>query len=109
MCVLTGSNSQKGCQKVIYKPSNPQVAVQGSVSCSTRTFKLTTDTISTNLNSIRRLQGSDAVYNSIGQPFVPFVYKEKVAPCSPTQFPNNQSPTVCFNSQQKASMGAYNQ
>ena len=106
--VLTGSNSQNGCQKVIYKPSNPQFAVQGSVPSSTRTFKLTTDTISTNLNSIRRLQGSDAVYNSIGQPFVPFVYKEKVAPCSPTQFPNNQSPTVCFNSKQKASMGSYN-
>jgi hypothetical protein len=92
---LTGPNNPRGCKLVVYKPSNPQFAVEGGVSSSTRTLKLTVDTISTNLSSLRKLKGAGAVANRGGQPFVPFVYKAKVAPCNPAVYIKNGNPKTC--------------
>jgi hypothetical protein len=92
---LTGPSNSKGCKLVVYKPSNPQFAVEGGVSSSTRTLKLTVDTISTNLSSIRKLKGAGAVANRGGQPFVPFVYKAKVPPCNPAVYTKNGNPKTC--------------
>ena len=44
---LNNMGSKKGCSQVYYKPNNPQFAKQGGVSSSTRTLKLTVDTINT--------------------------------------------------------------
>ena len=41
--------TEKGCQKTIYKPSNYQYAVEGGVSSSSRTYRLTINTIKKNL------------------------------------------------------------
>ena len=57
-CSIQGPSNPKGCKAVVYKPSNPQFAVEGGVSSGTRLLKLTTDTINTNLASIRSLSGS---------------------------------------------------
>jgi hypothetical protein len=92
---LTGPNNPRGCKLVVYKPSNPQFAVQGGVSSSTRTLKLTVDTINTNLSSLRKLKGSGSVNNYGGQPFVPFVYKSKVPPCNPAVYTKNGNPKTC--------------
>ena len=92
---LNGPNNPKGCKLVVYKPSNPQFAVEGGVSSSTRTLKLTVDTISTNLSSLRKLKGAGAVNNYGGQPFVPFVYKAKVPPCNPAVYTKNGNPKTC--------------
>jgi hypothetical protein len=97
---LTGPNNPRGCKLVVYKPSNPQFAVQGGVSSSTRTLKLTVDTIGSNLSSLRRLKGAGAVENIGGQPFVPFVYKTKVPPCNPGVYTKNGNPKTCFGSAQ---------
>jgi hypothetical protein len=73
------ATSTRGCKKVYYKPSNPQFAVEGGVSSSERILKLTVDTISSNVTSLRRLRGSSSnTINVGGQPFVPFIYKNKV-------------------------------
>jgi len=97
---LTGPNNPRGCKAVVYKPSNPQFAVQGGVSSSTRILKLTVDTISTNLASLRKLKGAGAVNNYGGQPFVPFVYKAKVPGCSKGVYTKNGNPKTCFGSAQ---------
>lgn len=92
---LTGPNNPRGCKLVVYKPSNPQFAVEGGVSSSTRTLKLTVDTISTNLSSLRKLKGAGAVNNYGSQPFVPFVYKSKVPRCNPAVYTKNGNPKTC--------------
>jgi hypothetical protein len=92
---LNGPNNPRGCKLVVYKPSNPQFAVEGGVSSSTRTLKLTVDTISTNLSSLRKLKGAGAVANRGGQPFVPFVYKAKVPLCNPAVYTKNGNPKTC--------------
>lgn len=83
---LTGPSNPNGCKLVVYKPSNPQFAVQGAVSSSARTLKLGVTTIETNVNNSNAYRGSPSTLN-IGnpgqQPFVPFIYKSKVQKCSP--------------------------
>jgi len=75
------STGQRGCKRVYYKPSNFQYATEGGVSSSARTLRLTVNTISSNTSSLRRLRGSSSdTINIGGQPFVPFIYKNKVAP-----------------------------
>jgi len=94
---LTGPNNPRGCKLVVYKPSNPQFAVQGGVSSSTRILKLTVDTISTNLSSIKKLKGAGAVVNSIGgKPYTPFIYKNKAETCKPGVYIKNGNPKTCF-------------
>jgi len=75
---INGPSNPRGCKTVIYKPSNPQFAVEGGVSSSTRLLKLTTDTISTNIASIRRLSGASVLSKSSGNPFI---YKDKYTTC----------------------------
>lgn len=94
---LTGPNNPRGCKLVVYKPSNPQFAVEGGVSSSTRTLKLTVDTIGSNLASLRKLKGSGAVTDIGGQPYVPFVYKTKTPPCNPGVYIKNGNPKTCFD------------
>jgi len=93
---LSGPSNPKGCKLVVYKPSNPQFAVQGGVSSSTRILKLTNDTISSNLASIRKLKGYNYNGNFGGNPDTPFIYKNKVAQCNPSYYIKNGNPKTCF-------------
>ena len=73
---FTGPSNPNGCKLVVYKPSNPQFAVEGGVSSSTRTLKLTLTTIEKNVYNNNRLKGSANNYVNVGgQPFVPLIYK----------------------------------
>jgi hypothetical protein len=76
---LNGPSNPIRCKRVIYKPSNYQYAVEGGVSSSARLLKLTTDTISTNIASIRRLSGSSVLSAASGNPFI---YKNKHTTCN---------------------------
>jgi len=58
-----GPSNPVGCKLVVYKPNNPQYAVQGAVDSPTRLLKLNVDTISTNAASIQN-------YNNTGQQLV---------------------------------------
>ena len=49
---FAGPSNPNGCKLTVYKPNNPQFAVQGAVDSSTRMLKLNVDTISTNAASI---------------------------------------------------------
>jgi hypothetical protein len=73
-----GPSNGAGCKVVVYKPSNYQFACQGGVSSSTRTLKLTVDTINTNITQIRGLKGHSSGQNTDS----PFIYKNKAAQCS---------------------------
>ena len=81
---LSGPSNPNGCKLVVYKPNNPQFAVQGSVTSSARTLKLGLTTIEKNVNNSNALRGAPSTYDYPGsQPFVPFIYKSKVQKCSP--------------------------
>jgi hypothetical protein len=67
---LSGPSNPNGCKLAVYKPNNPQFAVQGAVSSSARTLKLTVATART-----------AASKNSSGT--APFIYKSKVEKCNP--------------------------
>jgi len=60
---FAGPSNSNGCKLTVYKPNNPQYAVQGAVSSSTRLLKLNVDTISTNAASIQN-------YNNTGPELV---------------------------------------
>jgi hypothetical protein len=60
---LTGPANVKGCKLVIYKPSNPQFAVQGGVSSSARNLKLSVQTIQTNLATNKKMK-YDQIYQN---------------------------------------------
>ena len=60
---FAGPSNSNGCKLTVYKPNNPQYAVQGAVSSSTRLLKLNVDTISTNAASIQN-------YNNTGPQLV---------------------------------------
>jgi hypothetical protein len=49
---FSGPSNPNGCKLTVYKPNNPQFAVQGAVDSSTRMLKLNVDTISSNASSI---------------------------------------------------------
>ena len=90
----SGPSNSRNCKLVVYKPSNPQFAVQGGVSSSTRLLKLTVDTIGSNLASMRKLKGSGSGLSSNPgqQPDTPFIYKTKVQTpisCNKTSSGNN--------------------
>jgi len=75
------SSNNKNCKLVVYKPSNYKFACEGGVDSSLRTQKLTVETISKNLSSINPLRGAG---NDGGQPYTPFLYKNKTEQtCSP--------------------------
>ena len=74
---INGPSNPRACKLVVYKPSNYQFACEGGVSASTRLLKLTVDTISKNITNTRSLSGA----NSGGQPYNPFIYKNKSTKC----------------------------
>jgi hypothetical protein len=97
---ISGPSNPNGCKLIVYKPNNAQFAVQGAVTSSTRTLKLTVSTVEKaiyNNNSVKRsLIGGNAGQ----QPDVPFIYKSKVPACSP-RLPiifsqMNFNPKTCF-------------
>jgi len=49
---FAGPSNPNGCKLTVYKPNNPQYAVQGAVDSSTRMLKLNVDTITTNSATI---------------------------------------------------------
>jgi hypothetical protein len=84
---LNGPSNPRGCKLVVYKPSNPQFAVQGGVSSSTRTLKLGVTTVEKN------------VYQN-GK-YTPLIYKTKTATCSPNpyypfMYKQQDNPKTCF-------------
>ena len=83
---LTGPSNPRGCKLTVYKPSNSQFAIEGGVSSSTRTFKLSVSTIEKSVYNNNRLKGSGSgsTANIGGQPFTPLIYKNKVEKCNPS-------------------------
>ena len=91
---LTGPSNPIGCKLVVYKPSNPQFAVQGGVSSSTRTLKLTVDTINTNAYKLRKLKSGNPANTATAiqygfNPNTPYIYKDKVSQCQAQTFSGN--------------------
>jgi hypothetical protein len=107
---LNNMGSKKGCSHVYYKPNNPQFAKQGGVSSSTRTLKLTVDTINTIAYNQRKLKtGNPANIATAIQygfnPNTPYIYKDKVPQCQPQTYIGNpfffqgqhQNKVICQN------------
>jgi hypothetical protein len=94
---LTGPSNSMNCKRVVYKPSNPQFAVQGGVSSSARTLKLGLTTIEKAV--YEQNKQLDYIYSG-GNPQAPFIYKSKVPACNPgiplifSQITKN--PKTCF-------------
>jgi len=87
--------SLKGCKRVIYKPSNPQFAVQGGVESSARTLKLAVTTAEKYVAQSRRYNNATVLANTGGQLFTPFIYKSKVPKCNPAYYTFNGNPRTC--------------
>jgi hypothetical protein len=84
----------KGCSQVYYKPNNPQFAKQGGVSSSTRTLKLTVDTINTSAYKQRKLKSGNPANTATAiqygfNPNTPYIYKDKVPQCQAQTFSGN--------------------
>jgi hypothetical protein len=83
-------NKSKGCAQVYYKPNNPQFAKQGGVSSSTRTLKLTVDTINTTAYKSRINPPNTATAIQYGfTPNTAILYKDKVPSCQPQTYIGN--------------------
>jgi hypothetical protein len=80
---LAGPSNPLNCKLVVYKPNNPQFAVQGSVESSTRTLKLGLTTIEKNIYNQNKLKGYGTNKNNGHHTFAPFIYKSKTPECSP--------------------------
>ena len=92
--VVSGPSNPKGCSQVYYKPNNPQFAKQGGVSSSTRTLKLTVDTINTIAYNQRKLKTGNPANTATAiqygfNPNTPFIYKDKVPQCQAQTFTGN--------------------
>ena len=101
----TNLNNPNGCKLVVYKPNNSQFAVQGAVTSSTRTLKLSVTTIEKNLAGYRTDQRAGAklnigpAINKGGNPVIPFLYKNKAPYCTQDYYtnftPRFQNPRTC--------------
>jgi hypothetical protein len=79
---LSGPSNPTACKLVVYKPNNPQFAVQGGVSSSARTLKLTVATIRTAVSDSR--SGSNNIILNFAKPDdIPLIYKSKFQKCTP--------------------------
>jgi len=58
---FSGPSNPNGCKLTVYKPNNPQFAVQGAVDSSTRNLKLNVDTITSNAASINNKNNYDNI------------------------------------------------
>ena len=94
---FTGPNNPAGCKLVIYKPSNPQFAKQGSVSSSTRMLKLNVDTIQTNAASLNRNNVNlvNSVINSVS-PENTAIFKNKAPTCNNPAIIRFQNKKACY-------------
>ena len=95
---ITGPSNPNGCKLVVYKPNNPQFAVQGAVSSSTRILKLNVDTISTNYASFKKETKINKL-NPGSLPIAPFLYKFKVEKCNPGNLIHFQNHKSCSQGQ----------
>ena len=118
--VVSGPSNSRGCSQVYYKPNNPQFAKQGGVSSSTRTLKLTVDTI----NNIAYKQRKNAANppntaTAIQYGFnsnTSYIYKDKVPPCQPQTYTGNpfffngqhQNKLICTNKTNGGEYHTYN-
>lgn len=118
---VSGPSNPKGCSQVYYKPNNPQFAKQGGVSSSTRTLKLTVDTINTVAYNQRKLKSGNpaniATQIQYGyNPNTPYIYKDKVPPCQPQTYIGNpfffsgqhQNKLICQNKTNGSEYHTYN-
>lgn len=99
---FSGPSNPNGCKLTVYKPNNPQYAVQGAVSSSTRLLKLNVDTISTNAASIQRNNNTGAQLITANEIYrgdnnnVTNYFKNKAPNCnSPTVYPF-QNKKLCY-------------
>jgi hypothetical protein len=92
---LTGPSNPIGCKLVVYKPSNPQFAKQGSVSSSTRILKLNVDTIQTNAASLNR-NNVNLVNGTNVSPETPFILKNKAPICNNPPIIRYQNKKACY-------------
>jgi hypothetical protein len=89
---FSGPSNPNGCKLTVYKPNNPQYAVQGAVSSSTRLLKLNVDTISTNAASIQHNNNTGSQLITANE-----IYRgndNNVANYFKNKAPNCNSPTV---------------
>ena len=86
---LTGPSNPRGCKLVVYKPSNPQFAVEGGVSSSTRTFKLAVTTVEKNTYNNNRMKGLSMNKNKVPgcNPALPIMFRQVA-----------YNPKTCFRS-----------
>ncbi len=118
---IGGPSNPKGCSQVYYKPNNPQFAKQGGVSSSTRTLKLTVDTINSVAYKQRKLKSGNppniATAIQYGfNPNTPYIYKDKVSPCQPQTYIGNpfffsgqhQNKLICQNKTNGSEYRNYN-
>lgn len=76
------------CNEVVYKPNNIQFGVQGAVSSSSRTSRLTLNTIKTELNDYKNKATADNYVNAGSSIITPFILKSKtegVNYCKPSK------------------------
>jgi hypothetical protein len=99
---LSGPTNPRGCKLVIYKPNNSQFAKQGAVSSSTRNLKLNVDTIETNAASFNRNNAnlSFAQINGSSKTEIPFILKNKSAPCNIPAIMPFQNKKACYLGEQ---------
>jgi hypothetical protein len=76
--ILEGPTNQTGlgCQRVYYKPNNPQFASQGGVSASLRTLALNVSTIDKNM-VLNKREVIDKSYHIGSNSSTPFILKSK--------------------------------
>jgi len=105
---FAGPSNPYGCKLTVYKPNNPQYAIQGAVSSSTRVLKLNVDTISTNAASLHRnnniglgLVTANELYrgNHIVDPSIYKNKSQKRCNAPPNIYPF-QNKKVCYYSKQ---------
>jgi len=71
------SNCSPECNEVIYKPNNAQYSQQGGVSSSSRTTRLTLNTIKKEVDGYKNRATANNFANVSGQPSIPFILKAK--------------------------------
>jgi len=82
---FSGPSNPVGCKLTVYKPSNPQFAVQGAVDSSTRNLKLNVDTISKNSASFKKNSSASVIL------------KNKTTPCNIPSIHQFQNHKACTN------------
>ena len=82
---LSGILQPSKCNLVVYKPNNYKYASQGAVSSSSRTLRLTVNTIDTNYASLKRANAGNIN-----------ILKQKTQGCKPSLYTKNGNPKTCF-------------